>query len=123
LPREARLLTPGDFKRVFQNATVSTDRCFRVLATAGRGSRSRLGMAVSRRVDKRAAVRNRLKRIIRESFRQRFAGVGRAIDIVVLPSSDSATISNEQLFRSLDRHWTRILSRLDGGRDHGDEAR
>ena len=116
LPRAARLVRPSEFKRVFENPTVSKDHCFRVLARAGSADRSRLGMAVSRRVEKRATARNRIKRIIRESFRQRFGAGGRPIDVVVLPANASATISNEQLFRSLDRHWTRILAKLDDNR-------
>ena len=112
-PRESRLTKPAEFKRVFNRPTVSSDRWFKVLGRRDSGERARLGMAVSRQVDKRAVGRNRLKRVIRESFRQRFAGRGPAVDFVVLPRAESATICNRQLFRSLDKHWARLVARLE----------
>ena len=112
-PRAARLTRPADFKRVFDKPVVSADHCFKVLARPGTGERSRLGMAVSRQVDKRAAGRNRIKRVIRESFRRRHGRQGAPTDFVVLPRSESATICNTQLFDSLEAHWARIERRLD----------
>lgn len=114
LPRAARLIKPAEFKRVFDQPTVSADRCFKVLARPGTGDRSRLGMAVSRQVDKRAVGRNRIKRVIRESFRRQPLSGVRAVDFVVLPRKESATICNRQLYRSLEKHWARVRTRLDG---------
>jgi len=114
-PRDSRLTKPAEFKRVFNRATVSSDRWFKVLARPDGGERARLGLAVSRQVDKRAVGRNRLKRVIRESFRKRFAGRGPAVDFVVLPRAESATICNKRLFRSLERHWTVVLDKLEAG--------
>jgi ribonuclease P protein component len=113
-PRQARLTTPADFKRVFNKPTVSADRMFKVLARTGKSDRSRLGMAVSRQVDKRSVGRNRIKRVIRESFRQYFAADKAipAVDFVVLPRSECATICTRELRDSLARHWARILVRL-----------
>ena len=112
LPRCARLTRPADFKRVFTQPVVSADDCFKVLARRSDLKRARLGMAVSRQVDKRAVGRNRIKRVIRESFRQRFSDCGPAVDFVVLPRPGSATISSRKLRLSLDRLWTRVLVRL-----------
>lgn len=119
-PRRARLTRPTEFKRVFARPVVSTDRYFRVLARRSDGDGPRLGMAVSRRVDRKATERNRIKRIVRESFRRHFAAdrsdaSGQvesrpAVDIVVLPTSGCATISNAQLFRSLETHWARVVA-------------
>jgi ribonuclease P protein component len=126
-PRSARLLHPSDFSRVFRRPAVSSDRYFKVLARYNSGRRSRLGMAVSRQVDKRAAVRNRIKRVVRESFRRYVAerlrdaqgslqgeesGHIAAVDLIVLPRRPCATISNEELFRSLALHWSRLEQRL-----------
>lgn len=115
-PRSARLTKPGDFKRVFDQAVASGDAYLRVLARPGAGSRSRLGMAVSRQVDRKASVRNRIKRVIRESFRQSFGAQGRyantePLDFVVLPRTACGTISNAQLFASLEKHWARVVEK------------
>ena len=112
LPRSARLLKPADFNRVFSRNRASTDSLFRVIARKNDLSWSRLGMAVSRKVDKRAVERNRIKRVVRESFRAWNARTvlegGESFDIVVLPRAACATMGNEKLFQSLSRHWSRI---------------
>jgi ribonuclease P protein component len=111
-PGSARLKKPIEFKRVFSKPVVSADRCFKVLARPnGRGA-PRLGMAVSRQVDRKATGRNRLKRVIRESFRRYFRERRTPVDIVVLPRRESATICNKRLSKSLDGHWERIASQV-----------
>ena len=128
-PLRARLVKSIEFNRVFVNAVVSSDHCFKVLARRNEGDYSRLGMAVSRKVDRHAVGRNRIKRVIRESFRQMFGTAvseavddsrhtGQAgsvmeenypgIDLVVLPRRQAATICNHQLFQSLQAHWSRL---------------
>ena len=123
-PRTARLLRPAEFKQVFRDPVVSADGYFKVLARYNEERYSRLGMAVSRQVDKRATVRNRIKRVIRESFRQQAAAWAAsanaetdsrqsgALDVVVLPRRSCADLSNDALFRSLDGHWSRLEQRL-----------
>ena len=107
-PRQARLTKPADFKRVFAKSTVSADRFFRVLARSNALGRPRLGMAVSRQVDRKATGRNRIKRIVRESFRGYFRDRTPPLDFVVLPRPASATICNRRLTQSLDGHWERL---------------
>lgn len=110
---QQKLIQASEFKRVFSSPAVSSDDLFRVLARVGRGEGSRLGMAVSRQVSSKAVVRNRIKRVIRESFRIRFSGTGKRLDIVVLPRRETATICNKELFRSLQSHWSRLESRFE----------
>ena len=116
-PPTGRLVKPAEFKRVFNRPVVSADPFFKVMARASEGEKPRLGMAVSRQVDRRAVGRNRIKRVIRESFRLYFTAVGPAADFVVLPRRESATICNRQLSRSLDKHWARLSARLEHASD------
>jgi ribonuclease P protein component len=117
LPRSARLLKPTEFNRVFETNAGSPDACFRVIARPSRQPETRLGIAVSKKVDKKATARNRIKRVVRESFRLWRARVspedGRSMDIVVLARPASATICNRQLYRSLEQHWTRLSQAVD----------
>lgn len=114
-PRAARLTRPSEFKRIFDKPVVSADAFFRVLARAGTGTGPRLGMAVSRNVERRAAGRNRIKRIVRESFRRYFGAEspgGCPVDVIVLPRQLCARTDNRQLSESLQRHWVRIVARV-----------
>ena len=69
-------------------------------------------MAVSRKVDKNAVGRNRIKRAVRESFRHwrvaRRECEEMALDIVVLARPGCASTCNKQLFYSLDKHWQTV---------------
>lgn len=114
LPRRSRLTSASQFSQVFRRPVVSADGCFKVLARANESSCSRLGLAVSRKVDPRAVQRNRLKRIIRESFRRHYTTGPdpRPADFVVLPRRAAVTISNQTLREHLERHWARIDRRL-----------
>ncbi|EXJ17140.1 ribonuclease P protein component [Imhoffiella purpurea] len=67
----------------------------------------RLGLAISKKCARRAVDRNRLKRIVRESFRihrERLPGV----DIVVLCSHGATSHPNRRLFQALEQAWASI---------------
>lgn len=104
----ARLRDAAAFDRVFKRAARSRDRYFTVLARPGPQG-ARLGMAVSRRVDRRAVARNRIKRLVRESFRHHKDIVG-GLDLVVLARRECVAADNAELFASLEHHW-QALSR------------
>jgi ribonuclease P protein component len=72
---------------------------------------------VSRKICPRAVGRNRLKRLVRESFRRHQADLASegGVDIVVLPSRYAASQSNEALGASLERHWQRCVVRPNSG--------
>lgn len=112
--REHKLTKEHEFKRVFRKPYVSHDTYFKVLARPNSAGNARLGLAVSRRVDRRAAVRNRIKRVIRESFRTHYCAGRPLIDVVVLPRQGIATISNRRLFQSLKGHWARLDRHFEG---------
>jgi len=68
-PRAARLTRPSEFTRVFRQGHRSHSRYFILIAKAG-GERTRLGLAVGRKASPLAVARNRIKRMVREVFRQ-----------------------------------------------------
>jgi len=65
---------------------------------------ARLGLAVSRKVSKHAVQRNRIKRVIRESFRRHRALLG-ATDYVVVAKQDAAAQGSAKLRAQLDAMW------------------
>ena len=125
--RQSRLLKPAQFKLVFQQPIRSTDSYFRVLARANEVQQNRLGMAVSKKACAKAVGRNRIKRVVRESFRNRMLGqaVETSLDIVILPTAHAAGQNNNTLNESLSTHW-QTLTRKAGDRVTGsqpDESR
>jgi ribonuclease P protein component len=112
--RKQKLTKAIEFTRVFNKPFISSDGCFKVLARTSGCESSRLGMAVSRHVDKHAVGRNRIKRVVRESFRLNYSANRVNLDVVVLPRRESASMCNEKLFRSLKRHWSRLENQFEG---------
>ena len=78
-----RLRCKKHFDRVFREPIRSADPFFTVLARKRSGSYPRLGMAISVRSAGGAVARNRVKRIVRESFRLNQHSLP-AVDLVVM---------------------------------------
>jgi ribonuclease P protein component len=104
--RHNRLLTAAAYGRVFEKAKRSRDKWFTVLYREQDAGAARLGLAVAKKHCRNATARNRIKRVVRESFRQNQAGLD-GLDIVVINQPAAATASNRQLFDSLSAHWQR----------------
>ena len=106
-PRRARLTGRNAFAHVFAQPVKSSDRYFTVLARPNPLGYPRLGLAISRKVAKSAAARNRLKRIARESFRHHQLWLG-GLDCVVMGRAGLTEPDNAVLFAALQRHWRRL---------------
>ena len=108
--RAARLTRPVEYRRVFANAERSHSRSLTVLASPNGLGHGRLGLAISRKVSARAVTRNRIKRIVRESFRQNQAQLT-GWDIVILARTAAASNSAATLRNELQQHWNRLKRR------------
>ena len=106
-PRAARLLRPGDYRHVFARSVRSTDSLFTVLARANDENEARLGLAISKKQLRRAVERNRIKRLVRESFRRQRAAMP-PLDLVVLARRVTGRATNSQLRDSIKLHWQRL---------------
>lgn len=108
-----RLLKPDDYSRVFKAGYRSADNLFLVLALPNRMSYARLGLAVSKKNCRRAVDRNRVKRVIRESFRHQ-QDLLQGLDIVVVSRSGVLQADNLRCFESLRQHWQRVAETCAG---------
>ncbi|WP_303908366.1 ribonuclease P protein component [Thiohalomonas denitrificans] len=109
-PRRVRLLKPGEFKRVFQDACRVNGGQILVLARANDLGYPRLGMAISRKNAKRAVARNRAKRQIRESFRLNQGEIG-GFDVVVLSRPGIDRLDKSRLRATLEQLWRALPER------------
>ncbi len=106
-PPEARLHNAADFAGLRKCREPLRGRFFVIRHVPGSGDMARLGLAVSRKTSKLAVVRNRLKRTVRESFRQRRAELP-VVDLLVITRSAAVAASSEQLGQELERHWAQL---------------
>jgi len=107
--RASRLLTPQDFKIVFNQAHKLNFSSFMVYVMENGRGKSRLGLAVSKKSAKKAVTRNQIKRIIRDSFRLRQDEL-KGWDIVFVSRASANNISKADLNALTQRVWRRISS-------------
>lgn len=105
--RKHRLADKHSYSRVFRQANRSRDKMFTVLYRPNNSDEPRLGLAIGKKNCRLSTSRNRLKRVVREAFRQRRQHMG-GIDVIVLNQPAAATASNKALFESLESHWNKV---------------
>ncbi|RME34375.1 MAG: ribonuclease P protein component [Gammaproteobacteria bacterium] len=118
MPPTARLRRAADYSRVFSRGRAAGDRHWLVLAADNGLPHARLGLAISRKVLRRAWQRNLVKRIARESFR-RHKHLLKGLDVVVLARAGCRDAARGLLRSSLDELWHRIAATTDNNRNHG----
>jgi ribonuclease P protein component len=112
--RDQRLLTSADFQRVFDNPLKSADSFFTVLSKKRlEGTYSRLGLAIAKKQLRRAVDRNRIKRLIRETFRQEPSLEEQPIDFIVMTRHSVRAKTNAELQQSLQQLFVQALSKID----------
>lgn len=110
LPAKATINKPSqrikktkEFTRLRSASLKLNTTHFLVLAEPAAGETSRLGVTVSTKIDKRAVVRNRIKRIIREAFRAFHKKLLQHFDIVVIARKNASLCSSKEVEQELLR--------------------
>jgi ribonuclease P protein component len=84
-----------------------------VLATPNSRNAARLGLVISRKSAGCAVARNRIKRLVRESFRHSRQQLG-SLDIVVIARAGIARQANRELAQALEKIWKRLMDSCAG---------
>jgi ribonuclease P protein component len=105
--RDFRLTGPSDYQRVFKRARRFSSSGFTILIRANDFEQPRLGLIVSKKCARRAVQRNKIKRQVRESFRQQLANLGN-FDIVVMAKPILTDMANQDIRHLLVKHWIEI---------------
>src|SRR5690554_7433554 len=106
--RNKRLLKPYEFKRVFDNTELrgGTSQIL-VLASANQLENPRIGFVFAKKNMKLAVDRNRVKRIIRESFRHQQIKLP-ALDFVILGKKGISELDKDRKSTRLNSSHVRI---------------
>lgn len=117
--KQQRLLLPREFKAVFDAATIkASHKSLLLLArptdTATAVATPRLGLVVAKKHARLAVQRNRIKRLLRESFR-RHQSVLAGLDIIALARPGLWQMDNQTLIATIEAQWQRLLKQKQRG--------
>jgi ribonuclease P protein component len=108
-----RLVNAKDFQRVFKNTGCkSWDDCLTILARKNEFDYPRLGVTISKKNVPSSVDRNRLKRLIRESFRHHLETLS-SLDVVVINRRGVALKTNQDIAAALHNHWLNLARRCE----------
>lgn len=106
-PRTARLRKPAEFKHCFATGERAGGRYFRLVKS--HGDVARLGIAISRKVDKTSVERNRVRRTVREWFRLHRATLPPA-DYFISAKHEASGAAGAALRRDLEHLFRRAAA-------------
>ena len=110
--KSLRLLCAADFKPVFDNAPFrASHQYFLILARLNNQAQPRLGLVMAKKHMRLAVERNRMKRLIRESFRMQQQNLS-GLDIVVLSRKGMDSLTNSEFSQQLTQQWQRIYKKV-----------
>ena len=83
LPVKNRLTKKIDFSNVYRKGTFFLEAPLSLKAVKNNLNNSRIGFSIEKKFFKKAVERNRIKRLLRETFRQNLKNIEKGFDIVV----------------------------------------
>lgn len=102
-----RLKDSTDIQRVYQQGKKLNSPHGRLFFCANQSDYARLCISVGKKQVAKAVARNRIKRIIRESFRHHQTLLGK-VDIFFVVFKSMATLDNSTMRQFVDKQWQRL---------------
>ncbi|MGB1237484.1 MAG: ribonuclease P protein component [Pseudomonadales bacterium] len=110
-PRDLRLLTGGDFQKVFDAVDIKIpDQRILILSRANGLDHPRIGFIISKKNVRRAVKRNHVRRIMRESFRLHQERLPN-YDLIIMARQGAGDLSSEELHRLAKKCWSRLTKK------------
>lgn len=112
-PKQLRLLKAAEFKAVFGHATFKVSCPYLVIFAQANGRDcGRVGLVIGKKHVPTAVQRNRIKRVLRNTFRLN-QKLLHGLDIVILARSGLGSIDNVQLADRVQRLWQDLARKRD----------
>ena len=106
-PKILRLNNPEEYRAVFDCSEVKVAHpAYLLIARLNKKKYSRLGLVVGKKNVPKSVARNRLKRLVRETFRQ--FSIDPPVDVVFLSRRGVTDIGKQEIYSILTKAWKRL---------------
>lgn len=109
--KASRLLDSSQFSPVFSQAQFRISGKNLLILARSSGEPARVGLVIGKKQVKTAVQRNRIKRLIRESFRIRKQEFG-TIDLVLLARPGLDSLNNQEITAQINKLFDELLKKL-----------
>ena len=111
-PKELRLTRAAEYKAVFSKAKYKVScRYLLIFAIDNTRAHSRIGVIVGKKNVAKAVQRNRIKRLLRTSFRLNQDLLG-SVDIVILARSNLGSLNNNSITGKTLLLWQDLIDKV-----------
>ena len=107
-PKQQRLLKSAEYRRVFAAHTVVRCQGLFGYIVENPYNSPRLGLVVAKHQINKAVKRNRIKRLVRESFRRRREHLP-AVDMIIVAQQRLVRLSNKEIFGLIEKLWQQLI--------------
>jgi len=109
LPKENRLIDDYDFRRVKRLGKSYHCPLFKLTVAPQKISAApRFGFVISTKIDKRATVRNRINRLLRQAIRERLGKISEGLDLVFVVRPKIIGKNYEEVSTEVDQVLSKI---------------
>ena len=105
-----RLTNSRQFSKVLRQGQTQRNPLFVIVSLPNDQATGRLGVTVSKKVSKKAVQRNRIKRLIRETFRHHHSQL-KNHDFVIIARGHAAKADNQTITETLAKMWATKTSK------------
>lgn len=105
--KQSKLGEKPQFDAVFANRKVINDKYFRIFWRSNGLCAPRIGISVAKKNVKKAVARNKLKRLIKESFRRNYHQLP-AIDMIFVLRKEAGVDSSSSFSDELNKKWYQL---------------
>lgn len=107
LPKKHRLTKAEDFKSVYKKGRFFSDSYLAIKVLRNNQEITRFGFLVGIKISKKAVLRNKIKRRLREIIRLKLDKIKKGFDVVILTRSEIG----KKTYQEIDETLSRILKK------------
>jgi ribonuclease P protein component len=101
LPKNQRLTSERDFKRVYQKGSFFSVDLFNINYLSNRLPYARLGIVITKKITSKSTERNLLKRRFREVARKIYAEIPSGFDVIIIIKGKAKEAKFEEIEKAL----------------------